>query len=70
MTAEKIKEIILKHSKISITFGSPRYVAIENSQINELAKEICSQFENYLCDAYRTGQTDGYDCGKIDSRPY
>lgn len=68
MTAEKIQEIILKHSKISITFGSPRYTAIENSRINELANDIISQFDEYLCEAYRTGQLDGYDCGKIDSR--
>jgi hypothetical protein len=67
---EKIKQIITKYSKISITFGSPRYIAIENDKIDDLVKEICSLFENKLSDAYNTGQKDGYDCGKLDSRPY
>ncbi len=45
-------------------------MAIENDKLDELAKEICSLFENKLSDAYNTGQKDGYDCGKLDSRPY
>jgi hypothetical protein len=64
---EKIKQIITRYSKISITFGSPRYIAIENDKIDELAKEIAFFVDNNLCEAYRTGQQDGYDCGKIDS---
>lgn len=63
---EKIKEIIVKHSKISITFGSPRYIAIDTDRLDEIAKEISFFVENNLCDAYRTGQADGYDCAKID----
>jgi hypothetical protein len=63
---EKIKQIITKHSKISITFGSPRYIAIENDKLDDIAKEIAFYVENHLCDAYRTGQIDGYDCAKID----
>ena len=64
---EKIKQIIMKYSKISITFGSPRYIAIEADKIDDLAKEITFFVDNHLCDAYVTGQKDGYDCGKIDS---
>jgi hypothetical protein len=64
---EKIKEIIAKHSKISITFGSPRYIAIDVVKLDEIAKEIAFFIDNHLCDAYVTGQKDGYDCGKIDS---
>lgn len=67
---EKIKQIITKYSKISITFGSPGYIAIENSKIDEIVKEICFYVDNHLCNAYQTGQKDGYDCGKLDSRPY
>ena len=64
---EKIKQIITKHSKISITFGSPRYIAIDNDKLDDIAKEISSFIEAKLCDAYVTGTRDGYDCGKIDS---
>lgn len=67
MTEEKIKEIITANSKISITFGSPKFLAIENNKLDDIAKAVLAYMDQYLCDAYRTGQKDGYDCGKIDS---
>lgn len=67
MTSHEIKEIILKNTSQNITLGSSKYLAVDAEKLDTISSSILSYIQLSLCEAYKIGQADGYDCARIDS---